>query len=127
MSDPTEVPAGISQGPDVPWGVTMAAKSPPGSHGKELAEETQKKVRVFTFTINNLRVKEEVSLLNIWKGDGTVTRISLRTFLGKGWRVNKTISSLHSNSASGSGVLTSLEETAVSFGNGVSGRDLLLT
>lgn len=54
MLDPTEAPAGIFQGPAVPQGVTMAAKSPPRSHWKELAEGTQSKAGVFAFTINNL-------------------------------------------------------------------------
>lgn len=75
MLDPTEAPAGIFQGPAVPQGVMMAAKSPPGSHWKELAEGTQSKAGVFTFKINNLRAKKTVSLVKIWKGDGTFTRI----------------------------------------------------
>ena len=60
MLDPTEAAAGIFQGPTVQQGVTMAAKSPPGSHWKELVEGTQRKTGVFAFTINNLRAKEEV-------------------------------------------------------------------
>lgn len=116
MLDPTEASAGIFRGPTVPQGVVMAAKSPPGSHWKELVEGTQRKAGVFAFTINNLRAEEEVSLLKMWKGDGTFTRISLRAFLGKGWRMNETISFLHCNSANGSGVLISLGEIVVSFG-----------
>jgi len=68
-------------------GVKTAAKHPPGSHWKELVEGTQRKAGLFTFPINNLRAKEAVSLLKVWKGDGTFTRISFRAFLGEGWRV----------------------------------------
>lgn len=65
MLHPTEVSAEVFQGPAVPKEVTMATKSPPGSHWKELVEGTQRKAGVFASTINNLRAKKEVSLLKI--------------------------------------------------------------
>lgn len=83
----------------------------PGSHGKELFEGTQRKAGVFAFTITNLRGKEDVPLLKIWKGNGNFARILLRDFLPKAWRVNKTI--LHCTSAHGSSVFTSLWEAVV--------------
>lgn len=89
----------------------MAAKFLPGSQGKELFEGTQRKAGVFALTINNLREKKDVPLQKIWKGNGNFAQILLRDFLGKRWRVNKTI--LHCNSAHGSSVLTSLWEAAV--------------
>lgn len=55
-------------------------------------------------------------LLKIQKGNGTCAGISLRGFLGKGWRVNKTI--LHCNSAQGSSVPTSLGEAVDLLGRG---------
>lgn len=57
----------------------MAAKFLPGSQGKELIEETQRK-GVFAFTINNLRAKKGMPLLRIQKGNGNSAGLLLRDF-----------------------------------------------